>query len=417
MSSYEKSHYTVDKEGHMTKKEIIPLPSVSIIQESEVPSLLSKIRPAWQSRDLIARVKRLITVDPSSACQRLFNAAVHDLKEKVIIAGIDIAKEVARQNGLPPIEKSEHVEEYSTARLIELSYHMGILSRAEWRRVSRCYEIRRDLEHEDDQYEAGVEDCIYIFKTCIEAILQRDPIHLIRVTDVKDLIQKPDVGFPAESLLLDYEHAPQVRQEEICRLLISIALDQKQSEVVRQNAYTFLRHFQPITYNTAKINLAQHLQERIRQKGLDKATVRVANAIGVLPYLKKANVRDYFRSLLKQMQAVGVHWSAFNHHGELLRSFQEVGGLINCPTEVRGEILKWLVLTFIGEPGGLTRYGHVRSVFYSDIAAPLISDLIKSAKDVIRSDISLISEDKDIQRACRNVHVARRFQQLLDLLA
>jgi hypothetical protein len=40
---------------------------------------------------------------------------------------------------------------------------MGLLPRPEWRRVTRCYEIRRDLEHEDDEYEATVEDCIYIF--------------------------------------------------------------------------------------------------------------------------------------------------------------------------------------------------------------------------------------------------------------
>jgi hypothetical protein len=401
----------------MIKKDIIPLPSVSLIQESEVPNLLDKIRPAWQSKDLIARVKRLIVVDPSSACQRLFNAAIHDLKEKVIIAGIDIAKEAAKQNGLPSVEKPANIEEYPTAKLIELSYHMGILSRAEWRRVSRCYEIRRDLEHEDDQYEAGVEDCIYIFKTCIEAILQRDPIHLIRVTDVKDLIQKPNAVYPAESLLSDYKYAPQPRQEEICKLLISIALDQEQSEVVRQNAYTFLQHFQSITHSPAKLNLAQHMQERIRQKGLDQATVRVANAIGVLPYLKKANVRDFFLALLKQMEAVGTHWSAFNSHGELLRSFQEVGGLINCSTEVRSGIMKWLVLTFIGEPGGVTRYGHVRQVFYSNVAAPIISDLIKSAKDVIRSEISQLSKDKDVQRACGNIHVARRFQQILDLIS
>jgi hypothetical protein len=48
---------------------------------------------------------------------------------------------------------------------------MGLLTRPEWRRLTRAYDIRRDLEHEDSEYEAGVEDCIYVFKTSIEAVL------------------------------------------------------------------------------------------------------------------------------------------------------------------------------------------------------------------------------------------------------
>ena len=84
-----------------------------------MPDLLDKIRPAWKAKSLITRVQRLIAVDPSSACQRLLNATIHDLKEKVIIAGIDIAKEAAKQYKLPPVENSEDIESYSTTKTIE----------------------------------------------------------------------------------------------------------------------------------------------------------------------------------------------------------------------------------------------------------------------------------------------------------
>ena len=76
---------------------------------------------------------------------------------------------------------------------------MGLLSRPEWRRVCRCYEIRRDLEHEDDEYEAGVEDCVYIFSTCIDVVLSRDPILIVRVTDFKELIEQASSIVPDES--------------------------------------------------------------------------------------------------------------------------------------------------------------------------------------------------------------------------
>ncbi len=163
---------------------LILSPQVELVQSSEVPGLLEQIRPAWQARELISRVRTLLQVDPSSACQRIFNAAIHDLREKIVVAGVDIAKEAAKEYKLPPVDRAEDVEEYSTSKLIELAYRMGLLSRAEWRRFSRVYEIRRDLEHEDDEYQATVEDCIYVFKTCIEVVLSKDPIQVLKIVVV-----------------------------------------------------------------------------------------------------------------------------------------------------------------------------------------------------------------------------------------
>ena len=130
--------------------ELIPAEHVEIIRKSEVSVLMDQIRPSWKTKNLITRVQRLLEVDPSSACQRILNAAVHDLREKINVAGLDIAKQAAAQNKLPPVTTAEDLEYYPTAKLIDLAYRIGFLSRPEWRRLSRCYEIRRDLEHEDD---------------------------------------------------------------------------------------------------------------------------------------------------------------------------------------------------------------------------------------------------------------------------
>lgn len=210
--------------------EIVPKPNVELVRAANVPATLSKIRPQWQAKSLIERVKTLLAVDPSSACQRLLNASIHDLREKVIIAGVDIASEAAKQYRLPPVTSPDDIEHYSTSKLIDLAYRMGLLSRPEWRRVSRCYEIRRDLEHEDDEYEAGVEDCVYIFSTCIEVILSRDPIQLVRVTDFKELIEQASAIVPDQVVLEDYGRAPQKRQEEILKFLLSQALDRSTAD-------------------------------------------------------------------------------------------------------------------------------------------------------------------------------------------
>lgn len=395
--------------------DLIPAPQVELVKASNVPAFLEKIRPQWQAKSLIKRVQVLLEVDPSSACQRLLNASIHDLKEKVVIAGVDIAAEAAKQHKLPPVTNAEDIEHYSTAKLIDLAYRMGLLSRPEWRRVSRCYEIRRDLEHEDDEYEAGVEDCVYIFSTCIDVILSRDPIQLIRVTDFKELIEQATAVIPDPVVLEDYERAPQKRQEEILKFLISHALDKSTADVVQQNAFACLSYLRPISQQATLVVIGEHLQTKAGRT-VDARMARVANAVGVFPYLRQSARRGFFESVLQNMKKVGTNWSAYEKHGELLRTFKDYGGLENCPPEVRKDILKFLVLTYVGTPGGRTQFGNIRHVYYSNTAAPLIEEIIGSAASVIKADLESLAKDKAITRALSTDHIARRFEALLDIV-
>lgn len=75
------------------KNEIMIAANREFAVASDVQGLMLQIRPEWQAKNLVQRVMKLLPVDPSSACQRLFNAAIHDIKKKILVAGIDIAKE------------------------------------------------------------------------------------------------------------------------------------------------------------------------------------------------------------------------------------------------------------------------------------------------------------------------------------
>src|SRR5215470_7456714 len=174
-------------------KSLVPIaaPAGEMVIAAGVDKLLSKIRAESQAKALIERVKQILPVDPSSACQRLLNAAIHDLREKIVIAGLDVAGTTAELYKLPSIKKADDVYDCSTTHTLDLAYRMGLLSRPDWRRLKRAYDIRKDLEHEDDQYEAGVEDCVYVFGTCIEIILSKDPIAPIRVVDFKEIVESP----------------------------------------------------------------------------------------------------------------------------------------------------------------------------------------------------------------------------------
>ena len=396
--------------------EIIPAKHVEIIRRSEVPSLMDQIRPSWKTKNLITRVQRLLEVDPSSACQRILNAAIHDLREKLIVAGLDIAKEAAIQAKLPPVTVAEDLEYYPTAKLIDLAYKIGFLSRPEWRRLSRCYEIRRDLEHEDDEYEAGIEDCIYVFRTCINVVLSRDPVELLRVTDVKDIVEGATPAVPTETLLEEFRNAPAPRQEEILKFLLSIALDKTQSEIIQQNAFTFLARLSPLTQNPVRLSLAKHLQEKIGRTTLDRRGARIAYEMGLLSYLKRSQVVDFFDSIYNAMHAVGISWGAYQKHGDVIRSFTEVGGFTFCPPDPKCKILKYLVLTYLGSRGGRTTYGNIREVFYSNTAAPLVEEIITSSRPLIAEDLRKLRDNRQVKDKCECSHIARRFEELIDLI-
>jgi len=396
--------------------ELIPRQPTEVGRPDILNRMLEMIRPVWRGRSLIERVVRLLPVDPSSACQRLFNASIHDLREKVKVAGIDIAIEAAKLNKLPPIEKPEDIDAYSTAKLIELCYKMGLLNRPEWRKMTRVYEIRRDLEHEDAEYEAGLEDCFYIFKTCIEIVLSKDPIQLLRVTDVKDVVEKPSAIVATEELLLDYKHTPQTRKKDILMFLISAALDESNPDIVRQNSFEFLKELEELTEPAVKIEIAGHIQERIgRRRQLDLLHAKVAFACGALPYLKQAIVKDFFIEYYKKLQKVGYRWDKYKEHGPFLEELEDIGGLEYCPTEVRPYILKWMVLAYIGERGGYGYYGSNRPVFYSNTAAPMIDRIIRKIGTVAIEGFQQLSDDKDIKAAISNKNVARRFERLMDI--
>lgn len=398
-------------------KELIPSANMEIIEASGVNALLLQIRPHWQAKNLIQRVTKLLHVDPSSACQRLFNASIHDLREKILFAGIDIAAEAAKQHKLPPISSAENIENYSTLRMIDLAYRMGLLSRPEYRRILRAYDIRKDLEHEDDEYEAGVEDCVYIFRTCVDVILSKDPIELIKLTDIKEIVERSEATTLNESLLEEFRYAPEPRQMEIYKFLISSSLNVELPDVVRHNCYMALHALKSLAHSQVLIACAREFVQRIGKRGPTLIEARVAYGSGIFPYLKQAQIKDFYDSYFDEMKRVGYSWGAHNSHGELLRNLEEIGGLDFCPEELLAQYVEWLVLCYVGSSGGRTSYGNVRNVFYSNVGAPIAINILKTkSRNIYPVVADLEKRSKSVRCAISDEHVARRFNSILDEL-
>jgi DNA-binding MltR family transcriptional regulator len=381
------------------------------ISKSGIQSLLDEIRPVWKGRNLIQRVERLLPVDASSACQRLFNAAIHDLKEKIIVMGVDLAKEVAINYKLPSLNSDDDILNYNVSKSIDLAYRIGLLTRAEWSRIHRCYEIRRDLEHEDNEYEAVLEDCFYIFKSSIDIVLSRDPIELLKVTDAKQIIEIATNLAVSEEFLLNYKNVPHLRQKEITELLVSYAYDEKKPDIVRQNSVELMRHIFPLTPNTVTIEIAGIIEAKLNGKSIDLKTAKISNACGAISYFKKVRLKVFYSSILEEIKDASSDW-ALQTAG--VSKLEDIGGLVNCPLELYPDILKGLVQFYIGEPS-YGQWRHMRPVFFSNSAAPIVLRILKGDAKRIGSHLNNLRKDKHIKESITDTNILKRFEKLVDL--
>ncbi len=398
--------------------EIINVTPENFLQNanSSVEVMLSSIRPYWKSKRLIERVEKLLPIDPSSACQRLLNAAIHDLRDKIKIAGIDIASEAAEQNRLPSIKNNDDVDNLDTTKVIYLSYYMGLLNRKEWRKLLRSYDIRKDLEHEDDQYEAEIEDCIYIFKTSIDIVLSRDPIEILQLNDIMGLIDVPEPITISKSIIEDYSHTPEPRQSQIFGYLINKALNAESSDIIRQNAYILLGSLKDHTKRNVIIKYAENMTNKIGRNTPSLLQIKVSYCANLLPYLKNRQKHQYFMTLSNEMKRISFRWQSYEKHGDFLQNLIEVGGLLYCPDELHYEFIEWLVLCYIGEKGGYGYYGSNRKVFYSDTGASLAYSILQDFSTKLKSYLQdLVDNNDTIKEVITDKNVARRFEDIFDL--
>jgi hypothetical protein len=376
--------------------------------------MMQAIRPKWRNSRLIQRVEELMAVDRSSACQKILNAAFKDLKEKIVVMGVDIAKEVAKEYQLPVPANQDAILDYNTARTIDLAYRMGLLTKPEYKRIKRAYEIRRDLEHDDDEYEATDEDVIYIFKTAIEIVLSKDPVELLEVNDIKRLVESSNQLNLSQEIIEDYCRIPPLRQKEIMSYLVSVAKSGSQPEIVRRNSFKAMTIFAAQTQETVKMQLANWLESPLGRERLDKLTAKIGIASGAFPYFKSAKQRDFFATLLESIKSSKED---FYKEGVAACNLEEVGGLRYCPRELLSEFVKELVFIYVGQPGGYGYFGRNRMVFYSDSAAPVIETIFTDSRKAVAEVMPQVIKDEIVAYcSSRSEHTQRRMNTLASMV-
>jgi len=196
--------------------------------------------------------------------------------------------------------------------------------------------------------------------------------------------------------------------------LFSVALNSKHPDIVRQNCYIALSTLNPLALDIVKIEISEEYSEKVKRQGLHVITARVSYASGILPYLKKSVLKDFYFGYYEHMKQIGYGFKSSDKYGNLLREFQEVSGLAYCHDDVLRLIIEWLCLCYVGEKS-FGQYSASRKVFYSNIGAPLAFDILVQSKERIRLILDdIITKSPLIKTTCQSQYCKRRVQEILD---
>ena len=65
---------------------------------------------------------------------------------------------------------------------------------------------------------------------------------------------------------------------------------------------------------------ARNMVERIGRRAPGRAEIRVALAAGILAYLKRGQIREFFQDNFELMKSTSFRWASHTIHGELYRA-------------------------------------------------------------------------------------------------
>jgi hypothetical protein len=140
-------------------------------------------------------------------------------------------------------------------------------------------------------------------------------------------------------------------------------------------------------------------------------TAKLGNASGATGYFKNVKLKDFYGQLLTEIRAA----SDWEVQSEIMDKLEDVGGLVYCPEELYHDVIKALVLIYIGEES-YGQYSRSRKVFYSNAAAPIVYRILEQEGKKITPHLERMQEkSKSIKRKISNVYIQRRFEKLRDI--
>jgi hypothetical protein len=301
-----------------------------------------------------------------------WNAVVDDLRKKVIHRSLDLFnKEV---NPKRQIKTYEDFQNYITDfELIDGAYKIGVIGWEAHKLLHQARETRNIFDGHPDSSDPTLFKVFNMIADCNRYVLSED--YPLTIIDVNQYILTMDTDtFNKNEIAIEqaFTDLPEIYKEEMTNRLFTLYIGDNASTRLKSN----IEFSYPVLWKVISKEIRQQIGKRF-DKLIVEGNVQVIDMandlltiVDGLRYVSAASRKILFEPAIKDLEENLDNWGA---EGKAVQYLQRLGTTI--PTDLIGRFVGALTLTFVGYKGG--SYQYSRTAFYSNSAAPKISDMFE----------------------------------------
>lgn len=369
------------------------------VPRARLDAALDRIRAGWRCHPAVEQIRALLPTAPERAMRLLRELAETDLRDKAARAGPAVAEAAARLARLPRIAAVDELRSYAIDDLLDLACAMGLLDRAERRRLDRAWSSGRATAPDEDA-----------FLACIDLVLAREPVAPLRgITLDMVMAALPGSGWTKE-LILNFASAPDQAQIQIENLLMQLVGDDSRPAPIRDAALTGLRILNAAARRSARSRIADGFKTQLCRRLGTLPDMRISAAIGIAPYLTEARIRRFFARYIHDAQQPEA---ALRDEAliSFLDEFHALGGLAGVQPALRSKLMLWMVRGYVGAPDRPGRAGAAAPPLFARIER-----LFRDATGLVAEDFEAAATSDVVSAAALDEAAAGRLDRLRHLV-
>jgi hypothetical protein len=387
---------------------IIPADKLEYLQRE-----LTNVREEFAGNKYVQEAIRVLAAGGlRSTIGSYWNAVVDDLRKKVIHRSLDLFnKEVNPKKEIKTYEDFQnHLTDFE---LIDGSFKIGVISWEAQKLLHQARETRNIFDGHPDSSDPTLFKVFNMIADCNRYVLSQD--YPLTIIDVNQYILTMDTDtFNKNEIAVEqaFTDLPDIYKNEMTNRLFTLYIGDSASTRLKSN----IEFGYPVLWKVISKEIRQQIGKRfdklmvegnsaIIEKGNDLLTI-----VEGLRYVSAASRKILFEPAIKDLEDNLDQWSS---EGKAVQYLQRLGS--NIPEELLSRFVTALTLTYVGYRGGSAQFA--RTVFYSNSAAPRISDMFeKFDNSSAESFVEAIKTDETLKTRIRHVGQLDRLRTLANIL-
>ena len=400
-------------------KEVIKTeePSVEIVIPSDkidyLQRELTNIREDFTDNKYVIEATKVLAAGfLRSTIGAYWNAVVDDLRRKIIHRSLDLFnKEIKPRREIKTYEDfQDHV---SDIELIDGAFKIGVISWEAHKILQQARETRNIYYGHPDSSDPTLFKVFNMIADCNRFVLSQEyPPTIIDVNEY--IITMDSDAYNKNEIAIEqaFTDLPDIYKSEMTNRLFSMYLVDNASVRLKGNIeFSF-----PILWKVISRDVRKQIGNRYDKLIVEGNREKIDNATSLLTmvnglrYVSSPSRRILFDPAIKRLEDNLENWAI---EGQAVNYLQRLG--YNIPSEYIIRYVSALTLTYVGYKGN--SYQYARTAFYSDTAAPRISEMFEFFDNAsTEAFIDAIKTNSTLRSRIKNTQQLNRLRTLGEIL-